>query len=103
MYLHPSMRPKKGIRKSRSKPTRHTKDGRLILSSADRTKQRLRLWNSRSHLCEICGMPIVYYAQMELDHKIPRGMGGGTRDDSDENQRVTHSWCNQAKGSKRDV
>ncbi len=73
----------------------------MILSPAKRTAQRKRLWDERPHVCEICEFGIAEIEDMELDHETPKGLGGGTRDDSDANQRLTHVWCNRKKGSKR--
>jgi 5-methylcytosine-specific restriction endonuclease McrA len=77
------------------------KDGRVILSAYQRRKQRKSLWDLRPHVCEICRKTIWTISDMELDHEKPKKMGGGSRDDSDENQRLTHIWCNRIKGSQR--
>jgi 5-methylcytosine-specific restriction endonuclease McrA len=78
------------------KPNRRgLRDGRLILSPAKRTAQRKRLWDERQHLCAICKKVIWVISDMELDHAKPKKMGGSERDDSDQNQRLTHIWCNR--------
>ena len=60
-----------------------------------------KLWAERERVCGICGRTIFFRADMELDHIIPRGMGGGTRDDRPENLQLSHRLCNREKGSRR--
>ena len=81
------------------------KDGRLVLSPAKWVKMKVRMWGelhaTGTPCCYLCGKPIYSYWDFEPDHIIPRGMGGGTRDDSPSNLQPAHSWCNSEKGSKR--
>jgi hypothetical protein len=130
-YLRPSMRPKKGIRKSRKKSdfmsglpfgkvrggrgigmkrtteSRLCRDGRIILSkhawAALRPFVFLAYWKIFGELrCHMCGRIIYSLIDMALDHwKSPRGLGGGYRDDRFV-KPACHK-CNGEKGSKRDV
>ena len=92
IYPHP---------KPPKKSKRGPRDGRIILTPSQRTAQRKMLWATREHICAICHGPILEISDMELDHEKPKKMGGGSRDDSDENQQLTHIWCNRIKGSQR--
>lgn len=65
-------------------------------------KVKRDLWNASTvHYCEICGRVIRSFDECELDHEEPCGMGGGKRNDSRENLRLTHTLCNREKGSRR--
>ena len=100
--------PKKRIPR-KPKPTRTiaNKSGqgeRLVLSKADWEKLRRHYWKTHPTVaCGICGLPILRWEDFEFDHKDPRGMGGGRRDDSPGNLRPSHALCNRAKGSRREV
>lgn len=52
------------------------------------------------HVCSICGQEL-FWKDATVDHKNPRGMGGGSRDDRQQNIGAAHGLCNQQKGSKR--
>jgi hypothetical protein len=77
---------------------------RVVLSLNDWKKLKRWLWDTheviygfvRCHLCQgRIHTPLAY----EPDHLIPRGHGGGTRDDRF--IRPAHSTCNRERGSKR--
>jgi 5-methylcytosine-specific restriction endonuclease McrA len=70
------------------------------MNKYQRTKQRKRLWEKREHVCYLCGFGIMDFDDMELDHRKP-GKMGGCKDDTDENQELTHRKCNREKGSRR--
>jgi hypothetical protein len=85
-------------RKRRNKPTHLSKDGRLILSAGDKRKQLDRIYERDSMTCHLCGF-FVRREDATPDHLRICGMGGGNRDDRDENVRLAHSWCNTKRGS----
>lgn len=88
----------------RARPTKVKRDGRLVLSEAEWLAMKKAIWNGRPRaglLCGICTGVIECYEHLEPDHKIPRGFGGGTRDDRPENIQPSHRWCNREKGSQR--
>ncbi len=68
---------------------------------ANLNKIRIRWWNEGRHECGICHYKINSFDDYVLDHRKPRGMGGGKRDDSEENLQPAHFWCNTEKGSRR--
>jgi hypothetical protein len=75
---------------------RETPEGR------EEYRRRLReSWEEQGKLCAIC------YLKMPLreatpDHKQPRRMGAGFRDDRQENIAAVHGRCNTDRGSKRE-
>jgi HNH endonuclease len=93
-------------RKSSKVKTHVTRDGRLILSVKDWQAMKRRMWDALTSFtnfgvqCAICHGTIKRYEDFEPDHVVPRGMGGGKRDDS--NIQPSHALCNRLKGSKRD-
>ena len=52
-------------------------------------------------LREILHNDFTDYSDIVPDHKSPKGMGGGWRDDHPDNIQATHWWCNEEKGSTR--
>ena len=76
------------------------KDGRVVLS-----EYKIRKIKNERFVegmpCAICGDPIECFADYELDHIEPKGMGGGFRRDVASNFQDTHRWCNRDKGSRR--
>ena len=87
------------------KATKTHRDGRVVLSKYAAKKKRdevlLRIREGRLVICAICLKPIWKEEDLEMDHKVPRGMGGGKRDDSSANLRPSHCACNREKGSRR--
>jgi len=57
-------------------------------------------WEAQGRRCAICDRPISL-RQATVDHKEPRGMGGGRRDDRQENIQAACWGCNGVKGSRR--
>lgn len=55
---------------------------------------RLTYWQTRPHICGLCGKPIVSFSDMHLDHIIPVSKGGET---SPQNIQLTHAACNLRK------
>ncbi len=56
------------------------------------------IWERDRGLCGICGQPVVLGA-MQLDHIIPRSLGGPT---TPENLRTAHPTCNNRRRNKPD-
>jgi hypothetical protein len=78
---------------------------RIVLCPSEWKKLRVWVWETYLYVygtvdCHLCERPIREFEDYELDHHpIPRGMGGGTRDDR--HVKPSHFSCNRAKGSKR--
>jgi 5-methylcytosine-specific restriction endonuclease McrA len=49
-----------------------------------------------SNLCGLCGLPIVFYEDMTLDHIIPKVKGG---QNTISNFQLAHLKCNKEKGN----
>jgi 5-methylcytosine-specific restriction endonuclease McrA len=83
-----------------------TRDGRWIIDTSTPKGREMRdtitaaAWSRDNGACGICGK---YVCLLEAvgDHIVPRGMGGGTRDDRVENIQVAHWGCNTVKSSQR--
>lgn len=80
-------------------------DGREVcrpnrLGKLEYTSRRYIAWTQQKGLCAICHLPL-YLHNAVSDHIKPRGMGGGKRDDRQENIQAVHPRCNMEKGSKR--
>lgn len=65
-------------------------------------KRGAEAWERDGGICGICDQP-VGFAEFTIDHVVPRGLGGGTRDDRVENLQPAHFCCNSEKGSKRRI
>jgi hypothetical protein len=89
------------------------RDGREVLNAhtvKGVTEYRRRvavMWTRQNGNCCLCLKPLRLI-DATFDHTVPRGMGGGTRDDRIEiNGRAingaAHWLCNSEKGSRRDV
>ena len=63
-------------------------------------RRRRVAWEEQKGICPICNLQL-FWKDAESDHKSPRGMNGGKRDDRQENIAAVHPRCNSAKGSKR--
>ena len=82
------------------------KDGREIINllckaGADEYQRRKRVaWEDQKGICAICHLRLNW-GDTTGDHKQPRGMGGGARDDRQKNLAAVHWACNAKKGSQR--
>lgn len=74
--------------------------GKVVLTPAQNTKMRKKLWAEREHVCHLCGSPIVYFEDMELDH-IVQEPAGCKKNSIESNVGLSHIICNRSKGSKR--
>jgi hypothetical protein len=109
------MYPKPGQVKKKPESVRVLKDGREILNMLTKQgrdeyiRRRRVAWESQTevvgkrtiHICSICKQELLW-KDATSDHKRSRGMGGGTRDDRQENIGAAHFLCNQQKGSTID-
>jgi len=80
------------------------RDGREVCrpSEAGRREYRRRVelvWQLYCHTCVLCLRPVTQEA-LTGDHREPRGMGGGFRDDRLRNLLPAHGGCNAMKGSR---
>lgn len=98
-FLHP--------KKKEPKPAvKVMKDGReicnlLTKAGMDEYLRRKRVaWEEQKHICAICHLRLNW-SDTTVDHKLPRGMGGGSRDDRQSNIAAVHGVCNCKKGSRR--
>jgi 5-methylcytosine-specific restriction endonuclease McrA len=96
----------KNQKKPEQPAVRVFKDGReqcnqLTKKGRDEYERRKRVaWEGQNKICAICRQRLNW-ADTTVDHKNPRGMGGGSRDDRQENLAAVHWLCNTEKGSKR--
>lgn len=60
-------------------------------------EKRERIFKRDGGVCWLCGMPIEHRHEFTLDHVIPKSKGG---DNSYENLKVAHAYCNSVRGSK---
>ena len=97
-YLHPPKKPPKPAVKvfagGREVCDQLTKAGR-----DEYTRRKRKAWEDQKGICAICHLRLNW-ADTTADHKQPRGMGGSTRDDRQENLAAVHWACNAEKGSK---
>jgi hypothetical protein len=72
-----------------------TRDGRIILSPREYTAMRKKTWEDADGdlRCAICGLGILRFDELEMDHPKGRGMNGSLRNDAE--VRPTHRWCNR--------
>lgn len=61
------------------------------------SKKRRELWATRAHVCALCGKEILCYDAMDVDHILPKSLGGP---DDDDNLQLTHRSCNISKGNR---
>lgn len=81
--------------RGRKMTKRQTKDGRTILTGAQYSALRERVWIRDRGKCVRCERRVSltqhgFSDDMHLHHKNGRGMGGGKRDDTEE---ATQSLC----------
>ena len=91
------------IPKPASPPKDRTRihDDRTVLSKKEYSKLKERIWIRDKGICQLCFKPITDKRDYELDHRNPRGLGGGKRNDMESNVQASHGRCNRKKGSKR--
>ena len=80
---------------SNPSPGRKPHGGRRI------TELRRTVWSTHPHVCWLCGEPIKAWREFEIDHVLPRSLGGT---DSLANLRPAHGRlsverCNQRRGN----
>lgn len=95
MTLKPKDQPRARKPKSRLILDTRTPSGR-----AKRDALLLKKAKEQSWQCALCG-GYMTSESVTWDHIIPRGMGGGTRDDGEHNIQAVHGRCNSLKGSRR--
>ena len=82
------------------------RDGREVCnlnckSGRDEYERRKRkAWEDQKGICAICNLHLAW-RDTTADHIEPRKMGGGSRDDRQENLKAVHWACNTARGSQR--
>ena len=57
---------------------------------------RRRIYEAYGGMCAYCGL-FVEWRDYDVDHRIPRALGGGHEDG---NLRVSHKTCNRRAGSR---
>ena len=98
--------PKPSQVKKKREPIKVYPDGREVIdiktkAGMDEYMRRKRVaWEEQKRICSLCHLPLKW-ADSSVDHKKPRGMGSGSRDDRQFNIAAAHHWCNAARGSKR--
>lgn len=72
---------------------------RKALSSAHWKFLRLQTWEKAGpdHICEYCGDPIQYFADMQLAHKTYARLGRELPEDV----ALNHRWCNSREAALR--
>jgi len=72
----------------------------LCKAGADEYQRRKRVaWEKQGKLCSICHQHLNW-GDSTVDHIKVRGMGGGSRDDRQENIAAAHAQCNADRGSR---
>lgn len=90
-----------GISRIRDEHARHPDGYRYRLSKSEMDKVLIKKVDEQKGECSICFEPLTDMGDVVPDHKEPRGMNGGWRDDRAENIGAAHSICNLEKGSQR--
>ena len=79
----------------------HPRGYRELRSPAEMRKLLNRKIVAQDRKCAICQEQFDDYNDIVPDHRCPKGMGGGRRDDHPDNIQAVHWWCNSKKGSSR--
>lgn len=74
-------------------------DGREVCTPAV-LKKRKFMMVAANPFCAGCGEKFEDYREVELGHKVSKGMGGGRRDDSWSNLVLLHRDENREQGSR---
>lgn len=90
-----------GVRRIKDEHADHPDGYRYKLSSAEMKKVLIAKIIAQNGFCSICGELLTDFGDTVPDHKLPKGAGGGRRDDRPKNIGAAHSLCNIEKGSKR--
>jgi hypothetical protein len=77
-------------------------DGRIRRSKSAMKRLLEKKIAEQQNRCFWCGEEFTDFRGVVPDHKEPRRMGGGFRDDSEDNICAAHVDCNTEKGSRRD-
>jgi 5-methylcytosine-specific restriction endonuclease McrA len=73
----------------------------LTKAGRDEYERRKRVaWEKQGKTCPLCRIKLAW-KDSTVDHIEPRGMGGGSRDDRQQNIQAVHAVCNSLKGSRR--
>jgi hypothetical protein len=81
----------------------HPRGYRELCSAMELRRRKHRLMASLELECFYCGGDLrkAEYAEIDLCHKEPKGMGGARHDDHADNLTLGHHACNLQNGSKR--
>lgn len=67
------------------------------LGSAHRRERERLLPGAYYRPCVYCGQPMLPGQRLQLDHGLPRALGGRTGDGTG---RITHGACNEKAGAR---
>lgn len=82
-----------------SRQSERHRSGRFVVTPS----RRLKIYERDGWTCQLCTEPVdpsLHHSDQwaaTLDHIVPRSQGG---DDSDENLRLAHRWCNSVRGDE---
>ena len=77
-----------------------TKDGRVILSGKAYRDLCYEVWLRDGRQCIDCGTPLAVFSTILIDHIQKRKMGGGWRNDVEENLRTLCLDCHYKRDFK---
>lgn len=98
--------PKPGQLKQPVEPVKVFADGREVCNDktvegrAEYRRRRRVAFEEQKGICPLCRKRLLW-SEATTDHKRPRGMGSGARDDRQSNIAAVHGLCNSMRGSKR--
>ena len=67
----------------------------MVMSSKHATQRRALLPYAYGQPCPLCGETMRQDQELDLDHVVPRALGGVNGP-----VRITHAYCNRSRGSK---